>query len=69
MRLYALQFGLNLDIFFRLPGPLCLNLFPLLGFVGIQGILTRFGALQHFVDRSAGRIESHQHRRPPHLLR
>src|ERR1019366_3309338 len=66
---YALQFRLNVDNFFRLPCPLCLNLLPLLGLVGIQGMLTRFGVLLHLVKRDAGCIKSQQQCSPLHLIR
>src|SRR5271157_1864164 len=68
-RFHALQLRLNLNILLRLSRQQGLKLFPLLGLVSVDGLLTHSGVLQHFVHRNVRRVKSHQHRRTLHLLR
>jgi hypothetical protein len=65
----ALEFAMDVGVLGGFGGPVFLEILPLVGLVGIDGGLANGGVAQHFVDRNAGGIESHEDRGAPHFVR
>lgn len=67
--MYLLELGFQLNVRFRLAGPLRLADLFLLHLVRIEGRLAHLRVPQHLIDGNPGGIQSHHRRSPAHLLR